>query len=169
MSEKLQYRVWTDIACALEYLHSQHIIHLDIKPENILLGGHERAILRDFELANIGAIECTPSKIPPKFLAGTPSYILPELLLHTELGAPGDICAFGVTLLFVFRQIPLPNEKWIIAKVYSGATTQQEMSTWVKCILCVVKKLPKRLSLLRQVLIAQRNPREANYSFAAIY
>lgn len=166
LSEQSQFRVWKDIASALDYLHSQDILHLDIKPQNILLRGHERAVLCDFELAHAGVIKCIPRGppkydvvVPSRFLAGTPSYIPPEMLLYTERGAPGDIWAFGVTLLFVFGQIPLPREGWIIAKIYTDATTQEAMSTWLKLILSVVSNLPKRLSLLRQMLKENPNKR----------
>lgn len=45
-------RIWsTQMACAVEYLHLQHIAHRDIKCENILLTAHHNTKLSDFGFA----------------------------------------------------------------------------------------------------------------------
>jgi Protein kinase domain len=50
----LRYQIAVDVAKALAYLHHDcrhQILHLDIKPANILLGGRFRAILSDFGIS----------------------------------------------------------------------------------------------------------------------
>src|SRR3989440_8452429 len=37
-------------ASALHYAHSHHVIHRDVKPENLLLGPHDEVLLSDFGL-----------------------------------------------------------------------------------------------------------------------
>lgn len=54
LSEKEALRYIADIADALDYLHSEHINHLDVKPDNIMIvgdGDDMRAVLIDFGLS----------------------------------------------------------------------------------------------------------------------
>ncbi len=41
------------LADALDYIHHQGVIHLDIKPENMLLGRNNEVLLSDFGIAVI--------------------------------------------------------------------------------------------------------------------
>jgi len=45
LSEASQHWIWIDISRGIEYIHAENINHLDIKPENILLGEGGRAVL----------------------------------------------------------------------------------------------------------------------------
>lgn len=65
------------IATALQYAHKQHVIHQDVKPENILLNEENEAVLSDFGLAIIIQSMISLSTQNP---AGTPCYMAPEQL-----------------------------------------------------------------------------------------
>jgi eukaryotic-like serine/threonine-protein kinase len=80
---------------ALEHAHNKHILHLDIKPGNILIKNENIYKLSDFGLANVKSEDGTSSfkKIytahyPPERLAGS----------LTEATEQSDIYMFGVTL-----------------------------------------------------------------------
>ena len=86
---------------ALVYAHDQCVLHLDLKPSNILIGFCGNALLLDFNLARDILLRKQPS-------GGTLSYMSPEQLqrciLHEEreLDERSDIYSFGVMLYEVF-------------------------------------------------------------------
>ena len=77
---------------ALEYIHKQGLIHLDIKPENILLGSNGEILLSDFGIAFV--TQNTPSSRTPGF-TGTLSYTAPERFQGYAYSA-SDQYALGV-------------------------------------------------------------------------
>ncbi len=147
LSQDKQYRIWIDVAKGLEYIHAQRIIHRDIKPQNILLGeGGRGAVICDFGLS------AEVYQDPETFNGGTPCYIPPEYLINSPRGSEGDIWAFGVTMLFVLRLIPLPQDYWKIAAVYHDLDVRRTMVDWLHGIRQAVKIVPEALSPLRTML-----------------
>lgn len=59
------------IASALEYLHSRGLLHLDLKPENLLLADDGTVLLSDFGIAEMSRQQYTLG-------IGTPAYMAPE-------------------------------------------------------------------------------------------
>ncbi|XP_055824688.1 G-type lectin S-receptor-like serine/threonine-protein kinase SD2-5 [Solanum dulcamara] len=91
-------RIISDIAKGLAYLHedcSHKIIHLDIKPQNILLDQYFNAKISDFGLSKL--IEKDISKVVTR-MRGTPGYLAPEWL-SSVITEKVDVYAFGIVLL----------------------------------------------------------------------
>lgn len=81
-----------DMALALEHVHDSGFMHLDFKPENILVTHNASLRLVDFDLAQ-------PRPDTPKKLwknPGTPAYMAPEQLLRQPIDHRADIFAYGV-------------------------------------------------------------------------
>ncbi|MBA3870078.1 MAG: serine/threonine-protein kinase [Anaerolineae bacterium] len=85
------------IAPALDYAHSKHVLHRDLKPSNVLLDDDGGAYLTDFGIARVLG-EAAPSGITTQGVVGTPSYMSPEQAQGMPLDGRSDIYALGVML-----------------------------------------------------------------------
>jgi serine/threonine protein kinase/tetratricopeptide (TPR) repeat protein len=73
--------IGTALADALEYAHSRGLLHLDVKPSNVLIAADGVPMLLDFHLAR-GPLAAGAA--PPPWLGGTPEYMAPELAAAVE-------------------------------------------------------------------------------------
>jgi serine/threonine-protein kinase len=97
-----------DMAAALEHMHTQGYMHLDFKPENVLVSRNASVRLVDFDLAQ--PIPEKPKKASGKN-PGTPAYMAPEQLLGEPISARVDIFAFGVAAYeLLTNQKPFPGD-----------------------------------------------------------
>lgn len=100
-------QILIDMAVALEHLHDHGYMHLDFKPENVMLTRNGSLRLIDFDLAQ-------PIPDPPRKLdknPGTPAYMAPEQLLRQPVDHRADIWAYGVAAyeLLTLRK-PFPGD-----------------------------------------------------------
>lgn len=76
----------------LEHVHRAGVVHRDVKPENILLGGEGRRVLK---LADFGVAAQLPAKGPLKGICGSTVYMSPEMLLDVGYNAGTDMWSLG--------------------------------------------------------------------------
>jgi nucleotide-binding universal stress UspA family protein len=88
------------VATALCDLHRQHVIHLDVKPGNIMFRPSGEAVLLDFGLSRHDQL---PDLMQAEFRLpyGTAPYIAPEQLLGIRQDPRSDVFALGVLLYFL--------------------------------------------------------------------
>jgi serine/threonine-protein kinase len=95
------------IASALDHVHLQGFIHLDFKPENILMTRNGIVKLVDFDLS----VPIQEKPFKTKKNPGTPFYMAPEQLLKQPIDRRVDIFSFGVTAYELTTQSkPFPGE-----------------------------------------------------------
>ncbi|HEY6221988.1 MAG TPA: serine/threonine-protein kinase, partial [Candidatus Eisenbacteria bacterium] len=85
------------IAAALHDIHNQHVIHLDLKPSNVMFRDTGEAVLIDFGLSRHDRL---PDLLAEEFRLpmGTGPYIAPEQILRIRNEPRSDIFALGVVL-----------------------------------------------------------------------
>lgn len=88
-------RIGLEVLGALEAAHAAGILHRDVKPDNVLLGRHDRVVLTDFGIAQI---EGETSLTDTGGFVGSPEYIAPERVLGQRPGPASDLWSLGVVL-----------------------------------------------------------------------
>lgn len=99
------------IAQALAEAHRHRVLHLDLKPENVIIPKDGRLRVVDFGLARLTGADPVPSTVPAKFddqthasrIFGTPMYMAPETWLQREPSTATDIWALGIILFELFE------------------------------------------------------------------
>lgn len=89
-SNEVRTKRWSyQLLSAIFFLHTQDIIHCDIKPPNILI------FCNDIRLTDFGFARLSSDMIVPRETVGTLKYCSPEQLLTGIWDKPADIWAFG--------------------------------------------------------------------------
>lgn len=119
LDDQLAKRLIFQVCQGIKYLHDRHIVHRDVKLENLLLDENGTVKIIDFGFSTI---------VPPgkrlKIFCGTPSYMAPEIVARKEYsGFCADIWAVGVLLYallcgsFPFRG---QNDRDLYRKIVRG-------------------------------------------------
>jgi len=93
------------VANAVSFAHSKSIVHCDLKPANVLVGGFGEVLVIDWGLALDVRPEPAPDAVAPhrstlRTPCGTPAYMPPELALGQgeRVGPPTDVYLLGAIL-----------------------------------------------------------------------
>lgn len=104
----------------LQYAHSRNVIHLDIKPGNIMLTPDDRVKLADFGLAKI--LHPDTDHLYLENILGTPMHISPERLLKEPVNHQADIYSLGVVMYFILTghsPFSAPNLQELLMRILS--------------------------------------------------
>ncbi|KAH6775425.1 hypothetical protein C2S52_012986, partial [Perilla frutescens var. hirtella] len=127
-----------DIAKGLSYLHEdcrQKIIHLDIKPQNILLDENHNAKLADFGLSKL--IDRNQREVVTN-VKGTPGYLAPEWLSGV-ITEKVDVYSFGVVILQIisgrniFEESKPEEERYLLSVFKQKAEEGEWLDLADKC------------------------------------
>jgi serine/threonine-protein kinase PpkA len=119
LTTRAALRIASQIAQALEAIHSRGIVHRDLKPANILFRADGRPVLVDFGLARDMRVNSTLT-VAGQFLA-TPRYMSPEQCLGRPIDARSDLYSLGAVLYEMITG----------RKIYDGANSAEVIAMHV--------------------------------------
>lgn len=103
---KVVHQLALDLARGLSYLHSQKIVHRDVKTENMLLDKTRTVKIADFGVARVEAQN--PNDMTGE--TGTLGYMAPEVLNGNPYNRKCDVYSFGICLWEIYCcDMPYPD------------------------------------------------------------
>jgi serine/threonine-protein kinase len=97
-----EFRILKDIAEALHAMHQQGVVHLDVKPENVLISATSGIRLIDFSIAQSSWGRMF--KFGKANWGGTPAYMAPEQIRGEAISPATDQYAFGILAYELFAK-----------------------------------------------------------------
>jgi serine/threonine-protein kinase len=94
-------KIAVQVARALAYIHTQKIVHRDIKPDNVHINTAGVVKLIDFGIAKTEGLAMTRAG----YVLGTPYYMAPEQVMGQGITEQVDVYAFGVMLFELFAGV----------------------------------------------------------------
>lgn len=114
-------RWFTQASLALKHLHEKHVLHRDLKSQNLFLTSGGRLRIGDFGIAKV--LDSTAAFA--KTTIGTPYYLSPEICQERPYSWSSDVWAMGC-ILFEMAALRVPfdaaNLKALVAKITRGPT-----------------------------------------------
>jgi serine/threonine-protein kinase PpkA len=155
LTTRATLRLVTQIAQALDAIHSRGIVHRDLKPANILFRADGRPVLVDFGLARDMTVSSTLT-VAGQFLA-TPRYMSPEQCLGRPVDTRSDLYSLGAVLF----------EMMTGKKIYDGANSADVIAMHVSA---PVPRLAELLSVHQPLLdkLLAKEPAERFQSAAEV-
>ncbi|MEO8797150.1 MAG: serine/threonine-protein kinase, partial [Polyangiaceae bacterium] len=103
---------FNSVCLAVDFAHARGVVHRDLKPGNVMLGGFGEVYVLDWGLAKVKSdpdVEVAPDakalpaiaidgKTEAGVVMGTPGYMAPEQLLSANVDARADVYALGAIL-----------------------------------------------------------------------
>ncbi|XP_033996988.1 receptor-interacting serine/threonine-protein kinase 4-like isoform X1 [Trematomus bernacchii] len=93
-------RLSHEVAQGMNFLHTEHLMHLDLKPSNVLLNDNLNAKIADFGLSRVSASASNSNKETTGAIGGSFKYMPPEALqsLSYEPVRSFDVYSYGILL-----------------------------------------------------------------------
>jgi serine/threonine protein kinase len=139
----------TDARAVIEGLvaiHAANIVHRDVKPENVLVMEDGRLVVSDFGVAvSAGQTTYFSSKV-----AGTPSYMAPEVIMGDKATPRADVFSLGIVLHeILFGRRPdwqMTPKGRVIKSVLGKKASARERAFERLCAECLKEFAPERLA-----------------------
>jgi serine/threonine protein kinase len=160
-------RIGALIATALHSLHRQQVIHLDLKPSNVMFRETGEAVLVDFGLSRHDRV---PDLLAEQFRVpmGTAPYISPEQVLRIRNDPRSDLFALGAVLYHLItgvRAFGFPTtitglRKRLVRDPVPPRARNPTCPPWLQEVIlrCLEPDPRERYQSAAQVLLALRNP-----------
>ncbi|XP_060614211.2 death-associated protein kinase 2-like [Anolis sagrei] len=110
LTEEAAIEFMEQILRGVAYMHSCHIAHFDLKPENIML--FQKDVPNPaIKIIDFGLAQKLEEGVPFKSLCGTPQYIAPEVINYEALSTATDMWSIGViTYILLSGMSPFQGE-----------------------------------------------------------
>ncbi|XP_020654059.3 serine/threonine-protein kinase 17A isoform X1 [Pogona vitticeps] len=92
--EKDVKRLMRQILEGVSFLHQNNVVHLDLKPQNILLTNESP--LGDIRIVDFGLSRVMMNSEELREIMGTPEYVAPEILSYDPISTATDMWSIGV-------------------------------------------------------------------------
>ncbi|KAM3929832.1 serine/threonine-protein kinase 17A [Leptodactylus fuscus] len=92
--EKDVQRLMRQILKGVSFLHRHNVVHLDLKPQNILLSSD--CPLGDIKIVDFGLSRIVNNNEELREIMGTPEYVAPEILSYEPISTATDMWSIGV-------------------------------------------------------------------------
>ncbi|MFK7924631.1 MAG: protein kinase [Bacteroidia bacterium] len=106
LDQRSRLKLFLQVCNAMQYAHRQLIVHLDLKPGNMLVTEEEQIKLLDFGVSRLVKQQDTESKSGPSS-AMTKAYASPEQLAGGHISTQSDVYSLGVVMYeLLFEERP---------------------------------------------------------------
>ncbi|KAM6957613.1 serine/threonine kinase 17a like [Aplochiton taeniatus] len=102
-------RLARQILDGVAFLHRNNVVHLDLKPQNVLLTSARP--LGDIRIVDFGLSRCMDKVTEVREILGTPEYVAPEILNYEPISTATDMWSIGVlTYVMLTGESPFVGE-----------------------------------------------------------
>lgn len=119
-TESAALSVFERVADAVAFAHAHGVIHLDLKPSNIMIGAFGEVLVMDWGVAKLLAPRALDADATGVRVAGTPGFMAPEQAAGGVLGPESDVYALGALLFWLLRGTAPPANPLAMATLLKG-------------------------------------------------